>query len=204
MKKTLQAIGAMLMNLGENPEVPDSALNQILQDPARAGRELLKFLRNGARIVIGEIKKLLVDRSQKFDVKKYLGNGWTVVEEDERSLNLSEIDFTKIEFVDMLKDGETSIQGEEKLKRLKRDGRIRLDAKIFQALWENQELIPSSWKEPINGNTRYIFFDGTVLRFSDGNRYVLCLCWGGGECYWRCVWLDFGWHANHPSVVLAS
>ena len=204
MKKILQAIGAMLMNVGENPEVPESATNQILQDPARAGREFLKFLRNGARVVIGEIKKIFIDRSQKFDIKKFQSGDWKIDEEDERSLKLNEIDLTKIEFANMLKDGETSIVGEEKLRRLKKDGRIRLDAKIFQTLWEDQSLIPESWKVKINGEIRFIYFDGTILRFSDGDRYVLYLYWDDGQWYWDYRWLDHVFRAHRSSAVLAS
>jgi hypothetical protein len=104
----------------------------------------------------------------------------------------------------MLKSGESVVNGEEKQKRLAQAGHIRLDAGIFWFLWNNQHLIPASWKEKINGNTRYIYFDGTVLRGSNGSRCVLFLFWDGGQWLWGCYWLDFGWHANDPSAVLAS
>lgn len=204
MKKILQAIGAMLMNLGDNPEVSENVLNQILQDPARAGKEFLKFLRNGARVVISEIKKILIDRLKPFDPEKFIGEGWKIDEEDKHSLAITELDLTKVEFVDMLKEGESSVGGEEKQKRLVKAGHIRLDAKMFQTLWENQELIPASWKEPIGGNTRYIFFDGTVLRSPSGSRCVLYLYWRGGRWYWFYDWLADDFHSDRPSVVLAS
>lgn len=204
MKKILQAIGVMLMNLGDNPEVPENTLNQILQDPVRAGKEFLKFLRNGARVVIVEIKMLLVDRSQKFDPVAFIGDGWKIDEEDKRSLMLNEIDLTQVQFVDMLEKGEAYVNGEEKQKRLAKAEYIRLDVRVFQTLWENQELIPASWKEPIGGNTRYIFFDGTILRDPYGSRCVLCLCWRGGGWSWRCLWLVGDFCARSPSAVLAS
>jgi hypothetical protein len=75
---------------------------------------------------------------------------------------------------------------------------------IFLTLWENQHLIPESWKEKVNGNTRYIFFDGTVLRRSDGDRYVLYLYWGDGQWRWHVRWLVYGWDGNRPSAALAS
>ncbi|MEK7211397.1 MAG: hypothetical protein AAB731_02085 [Patescibacteria group bacterium] len=90
------------------------------------------------------------------------------------------------------------MQGEEKIRRLKADGHIRLDAGIFQALWENKNLIPESWKG------KCVCFDGTVLRDPDGIRFVPCLGWNGGEWCWSCRWLGGGWDADDPSAVLAK
>jgi len=104
----------------------------------------------------------------------------------------------------MLKDGETYVNGEEKLKRLKSAGHIRLDDGVFQVFWKNQHLIPERFKEKTGGNTTYIFFDGTILRGPGGGRYVLYLFWCGGEWFWFYRWLGRGWDANYPSAVLAS
>lgn len=120
---------------------------------------------------------LSIDRSKPFDPVAFIGKGWSIAEQDERSLALPEIDLSQVCFETMLHEGESSIGGEEKLKRLKTSGHIRLDAKVLQTLWENQRLIPESWKKPTNSNTTFIFFDGTVLRDPDGDRCVLCLSW---------------------------
>lgn len=69
------------------------------------------------------------------------------MEEDERALALAEIDPTKVRLEHMLRNGEELIEGEEKLNRLKGAGLIRLDAKVLQALLENPECIPESWKK---------------------------------------------------------
>jgi len=124
-------------------------------------------------------------------------------EQDERSLALTEVDLSKIRFETCLKAGKISITGEERLLRLKAANYIRLDAKIFQALWEHKDKIPESWKERVNGNIRFIFFDGTVLRGPDGDRYVLYLCWNDDGWHWNYDWLACGWDANYPSAVLA-
>ena len=147
---------------------------------------------------------LLIDRTQPFNPSTFIGEGWSIEEEDERSLALTEVDLNEIRFETMLKRGETSITGEEKLKRLKTSGNIRLDAKIFYTLWENKNLIPESWKEKVNGSIRFIYFDGTVLCSPRGSRYVLCLCWVGGGWHWRCNWLGLGWGAYDTSAVLTS
>jgi hypothetical protein len=75
---------------------------------------------------------------------------------------------------------------------------------VFQTLWQNQHLIPHQWKEQTNGNTTFIFFDGTVLRHPGGDRCVLCLFWNGGEWGWDAYWLWSERDASRPSAVLAS
>jgi hypothetical protein len=160
---------------------------------------------------------IFIDRAAPFNPEKFIAKGWSIwrgsangnglsgeEEQNKLSLGLAELDISKIQLETCLKPGGSSIKGDEKLKRLKKSGYIRLDAKIFQTFWENQHLIPESWKEEVNGNTRYIFFDGTILRSPYGRRCALCLCWLGGEWRWGCYWLGNDWHAGDPSAVLAS
>lgn len=177
----------------------------VVRNPKEAGQQFTAFLKNGGRVLIGEPKVVAINHN-RFNPKKFIGDDWSILndEMDARSIALTELDLTKVQQVTMLKDGETSIKGEEKLKRLKESGYIRLDADIFYTLWTNQHLIPESWKEKVNGNTRYIFFDGTVLRVSDGYRCVLCLDWYLGQWRWDVGWLGHDWDASDPSAVLAS
>ena len=81
---------------------------------------------------------------------------------------------------------------------------VRLDAAVFLTLWRNLHLIPEQWKEKVNGNTRFIFFDGTVLRDPNGIRCVLYLYWVDGKWRWDYGWLDAVWGASALSAVLAS
>ncbi len=67
--------------------------------------------------------------------------GLEIEEQDKRAMVLEDIDSSAITLESMLR-GETVITGEEHLRRLKRTGHTRLDAKVFQTLWENQHLIP--------------------------------------------------------------
>lgn len=147
---------------------------------------------------------LKIDRSKPFNPESFIGGDWSIEEQDERSLTLTEVDLSKVVFETTLGKNENRVKGEEKLKRLKEKNVIRLDAKIFQTLWENQNLIPEGWKEKTNGSPTFIFFDGTILRNSNGLRCVLDLCWRDGEWYWYYSWLGRGWHADDPSAVLAS
>lgn len=145
-----------------------------------------------------------IDRSILFDPTTFIGKGWSIEEQDERAIALTEIDLTCVMFDSTLKKGERSIKGEDKMKRLKeKTNRIRLDAGIFKTLWENQILIPEKWKEKTNGITTFICFDGMILRDSSGRRCVLCLCWGGVRWYWDGFWLGDNYDASRPSAVLA-
>ena len=178
--------------------------NLVIRNPKEAGRQFTAFLKNGGRVIVGEPRIIHIDRTVPFDPVKFLGQGWTIDEQDERSLTLNQVDLAKIQLEHMLKKDERWIKGEEKLKRLKKAGYVRLDAKVFQILWEDQALIPESWKEKTNGNTTFTFFDGTVFRNPYGYRDVLCLCWRDGRWLWGCGWLGGGRGVGRPSAVLAS
>ncbi|MDP3764136.1 MAG: hypothetical protein Q8Q95_00765 [bacterium] len=159
-----------------------------------------------------------IDRTHPFNPAQFLGEGWSVwkgpadgdglsgkEEQDERSLKLTELDLSNIQLITCLKEGESVIKGEEKLNRLKAKNHIRLDVKVFQTFWENKDIIPKSWKKKTNGNTTFIFFDGTILRNPHGLRGVLCLGWRGGkEWDWHYGWLEYDWDDYDPSAVLAS
>jgi hypothetical protein len=132
-----------------------------------------------------------------------MGTNWIIMDEDKRSLGLI-VDLTKVQLETMLRDRETRVRSKEHVKRLKEAGLIRLDAKVFQTLWENQDLIPEAWKKRINGNIRYIRFTGTEIRGPGDYPYVFCLRWRGGQWDWRCLPLKDGWGVNAPSAVLAS
>ena len=153
---------------------------------------------------VANIIRIARARKKRFNPVKFIGEGWSIIEQDENSLKITELDLSKVQLVTILKDGETSVGGEEKQKRLKNAKHIRLDAAILQVLFENQHLIPESWKEKTKGQTTYIFFDGTILRDSRGDRCVLFLYWCGGQWHWDCRWLGGGWGVNNPSVVLLA
>lgn len=160
---------------------------------------------------------LEINRTTPFNPAEFLGRGWSIwkgpadgdgfsgdEEQDTRSLGLTQLDLSKIHLAICLHRDENRTTGEEKFNRLKQANLICLDAKIFQTLWENQHLIPESWKEKTDGNTTFIFFDGTILRGPGCLRAVLDLCWDGGGWGWDFDWLEGVWHASDPSAVLAS
>ena len=139
-----------------------------------------------------------------FDPGTFVGAGWKISEQDERSLNIASIDPSVISLESAVRDGEERVGGFERIGRLKRAGWVLLDARAFISLWKNKRLIPRHWEEQIDGRPPYIYFDGTIVRSPCGHRNTLCLYHQGGE--WRCddVWLVLDLPANHVSAVLGS
>ena len=162
------------------------------------------WLKNGCRFDIKGPSALRLDRSQPFDPRKFIGRGWEIVEEDERSLALTEIDFSAVRFVSGHAEGEDLITGEAKLERLKALPDVRLDAAIGVALL----------REPGQATLRFIhehftisWFElaGTVLRGPGGRRPFLYLCRvGDGSWDWAYYWLDCGRRRVGVSPLLAS
>lgn len=215
LKQSHQIMGG----LGENTDwgrIPSDVGQDVIDDPVGSGRAFTDFLLARAKFPPSS-SILHIDRSAPFNPVKFLGEGWSIwrgpadgdglsgnEDQDQRSLALTELDLSKVQLVTTLRGRETRIGGEEKLLRLKESGSVRLDAKVFLTLWENKDRIPEIWKEKTGGSTTYVFFDGTILRGPDGGRYVLYVCWGGGEWGWGYRWLGFGWYSYNPSAVLAS
>lgn len=188
--------------------------------PKEFGERFTAFLKNGGRVIAGEPKVITIDRTTLFDPAAFIGNGWSIwkgpadgdgltgeEEQDKRSLASIEVDLTKVSFETMLKEGEKTVVGEEKLKRLKDAGRIRLDAKVFQTLWEDYKQYGENSTLELLRRTqgaRLIDFPGTELRSPDGDRYFLSLYWQAGEWDWSYDWLGSEWRAHYPSAVLAN
>ena len=128
---------------------------------------------------------LQINRTVPFNPAALLGENWSSVEvdQDERSIVLTEVDLTKVRLETMLKDGESSVSGEEKLKRLISASFIRLDAKVFQTFWENKHFIPEEWKQPIRGKMMGVYFYGTILRDGEDG-FVLYLYWNYDRDKW--------------------
>ncbi len=194
-------------------------LDLIIQHGNKVGEQFTSFLRTLQELIIseslhkdvnesfdeGETSTVIrIDRTELFDPVKFIHHkGLEIEEQDERSIMLEEIDTSAIALESMLQ-GNTVISGNEHLERLKQAGYIRLDARIFQTFWENQNLIPEHWK----GTTNYayhIFFDGTILRNQNG-RYVICLYWTEDKKWkWTYCRLDIGgWNEKDLSAVLKT
>lgn len=206
-----------LMLTADFASVDPKVLQQLVEDPTGTARKFTSWLKNGGELLLPGPRIIQIDRVRTFDPAKFVNKGLTIwrgpvdgeglkgdEDQDLRALALTEIDLNAVQFDTCLEEGEGLVSGEEKLLRLKAKSSIRLDAGAFQAIWENREMIPDSWKVDATGNTRYIYFDGTVLRSPSGLRYVLYLYFEDGEWYWDYDWLSDGRSSGNPSAVLAS
>ena len=147
---------------------------------------------------------ILIDRVHVFDPVS-IGKSYSVMEEetDTRSTALTKVNLTKIRFKNMLRSGEGYVAGEEKLRRLKSAGYIRLDEQVFCTLWENQSLIPKSWEKRTGVGITYICFEGTLFESShrgDGKFHALVLYWDGSKWCRTTLWLG---NACYPSCMSA-
>lgn len=140
-------------------------------------------------------------------------------EQDQRSLVLTEIDLARIRLVTCLRREENCINGERNLERLKLSGYIRLDAKVFQALWEEsqreesrrkegQPFLLECFKQKTKGYTTFIYCDGTILRGPGSRPYPYSLRFyyddHGGLWHQNCDLL-YEWRCiNNVSMVLAD
>lgn len=129
---------------------------------------------------------ITIDRSKPFDPVAFFGENYKIVEQDERSLSITRLNLNRVQFADMREPNEAVVPGEKKLERLKKARYIRLDLGMFQALWENKELIPRRWKKKTDGwSMTYIYFDGTVLFDEKQNcRFVVGMVWDYEQKRW--------------------
>jgi len=190
----------------------------IIRNAQEAGKQFELFLKNRARIVIGEIKYI---RTKPFNPAEFIGKDWRIwrgpiggdgltgeKDTDPRSQDIAEIEIARILFETCLREGENSIKGEEKLSRLKKAGHIRLGGNTFLGLWEDYQANKENSILELLYRTRkitYLDFFGDILRAPDGRRSVLCLYRNDdGQWDWLYNWLGHDWNADHLSAGYAS
>ena len=107
------------------------------------------------------------------------GHSWKIApeESDLRARTLDTVDFSQFAVAGVVQPWEDSISGELYLHRSKTGsenlGYIRLGVGFFLCCWENQQHLPPFLKEKVDGQVRFILFDGDVLEDKDGKRYML-------------------------------
>ena len=137
------------------------------------------------------------------DAPPFVPEGWTM--EEHRKGGLFKLEPGKIDTQIKLhlsaaqRDGKV-IKG-TKLREELKDKPV-LNANVLDYLLEHQELIPDDWKKDEKGNSRYIFFWGTIYRDSDGDPSVRCLYWRGVVWHW--YWLEHVWREIYPAALRAS
>lgn len=159
---------------------------------SQALAEAFKMIHDGHTKVVTQNERhiISIDRT-KMEVTLGFYRDRKILELDERSLRLTEIDLTKVKLLNVLKKGEREISGEERLRRIKETGHIRLDTWILQAILKNPECIPANWDQ-----RRCITFDGTIFWFPGHYK-------GTGSESEMVLWLhmgDNGW-TDHESAL---
>ena len=166
---------------------------------------------------------LVDDFLKKSEEEGGLGIGWLdaekpIDESDDRNEGLTEIDLSKVKLdINWLPEGKSSLGGEKRLEALKGEKDvIRLDLFTLASLWKLFKSDPKEFEQKLTiiaeANSlkledlkkKAIFFDGTILKSSDGSRRALYLYWDGSEWDWDDGRLDLGWGDRSPSLVLAS
>ncbi len=83
-------------------------------------------------------------------------------------------------------------------------GKKVLNACMLDYLLANPHFIPENWKKDEKGNTRYIFFWGTIFRSSNGSLHVRFLFFLDGNWQSLYYWLVNVWGGARPVALLAS
>jgi hypothetical protein len=147
--------------------------------------------------VIRQATKNIID----CDADAVVPNGWTV--ESHKKGGQFAFDPAKIKlYLSTNQQSGKYIEGNKLRKELANES--VLNANVLDYLLKNPRLIPEEWKKDASGNTRCIFFWGTIYRYSSGILYVRYLYWDDGSWYWSHNWLDSVWHNFSPAAVLAS
>ena len=170
------------------------------------GPENVRRLKRGElEISLKEIMRIL-PCTKPFDPASFIGSGWKFEDGESKDVRM-DIDWCKVRFEHYLKEGETTITGEEKLKRINASGDTPFGAKVFFSLWQdyqkNKENSVLEWLYRTHGIIFMDFFRD-VLRRPRGSRCVLYLFRDADEWDADCSWLDDDWNAGDVSGVPAS
>ncbi|MEK7562450.1 MAG: hypothetical protein AAB509_02105 [Patescibacteria group bacterium] len=183
----------------------------------------LKLYLLGLATIVCACFRLALNKA--LDLSSFIGGDWkfwrgpadgTGLEGDEDYIFEPDvIDFKQVVLETHLQEKETSIHGEEKMKRARGESKNhQLGDKTFLALW-NDWLAKKAEGKPEDSILErlrrsgkigaVIYFFGRTLWRPGDLRYVLCLSRGGCDQWsWFYGWLGSSWYADSPSVALAS
>lgn len=169
------------------------------------------FLKQVLDALLGRAEIKAIEHAVDFSADPFLPDGWGVEEHQKGKVAKLErkgddlyLDGKKIEFWLSSEQKRGVITGN--ILRAKLKGKPVLNANLLDHLLKNSHLIPEAWKKEENGNTRYIFFWGTIYRDAGGRLYVRFLCWHGGRWDWGWFSYSLGlvFHDGNPAAVSAS
>ena len=198
-------------------------LTEKLQSELDKAKKIQRKLEGKETILSVDRTINLVDFLKKPESEGGLDIKWLdptnpIAESDPNNEGLTEIDLTKVSLdTSWLPEGKTYIKGEARLTALKsKDStQTRLDLYVFASLWKLYKTDPTSFEEKMkiiaetssitieDLKKKLLFFDGTIVRGSDGERRALYLSWDGSSWVWDSRGLLNEWNDDSPSLVLA-
>lgn len=154
---------------------------------------------NSTTIVVnlGVAPKLLFG---EVEVEQHIGDGWVIVEKRADGLYVS--GRKVVLYLSKRQKGRKWLKGHELREEL--TGKPVLNANILDALVENPHLIPDDWKADEDGNTRFIYFWGTIYRGAGDSLCVRYLFFYDGAWIRRYFWLHDIWDGSRPAASLES
>jgi hypothetical protein len=142
-------------------------------------------------VVRGTSQIVAIEHVIDCDADPFVPEGWAV--ESHKKGGLFKWDATKVKlYLSKNQKGDKYVQGHKLREEL--ENQPVLNANVLDYLLARPELIPEEWKG------KYVFFWGTVYRYSDGYLSVRCLCWGGGRWSWLHDWLGSSFYCDRPAA----
>jgi len=197
----------------------DTAEFIIKNDPEILARNFAMFLANGGRFILLGLKVLCIPFFPDVDRRGWTfwrgprtGEGLEGVEDrDVLSLALQSVDLEQVELVGCVAAGdERGVNGEDKLNRLRRSGRIVLGSTVSAGIWENYlscqnkaDSVLEKWHGQIG--VTYVDFFGDVFRTNNGDRMVKYFrreCEGMWIKEYR--FLNDVWRSQHVTAVMKA
>ncbi len=129
------------------------------------------------------------------DADPFIPNGWNVAEHCK--IGQMQWDAEKISLYLSKKQLNGGVVVGNKL-RNELEKKQRLNANVLDYLLANPHLIPEAWKG------KWIFFWGTIYRYSAGHLSVRCLYWSGDRWLWHDGWPGRDFDVGNPAALLAS
>ncbi|MDZ7798599.1 MAG: hypothetical protein U5L76_03180 [Patescibacteria group bacterium] len=187
-------------------ELPHAVIQSVIEkEGAEIAANFVADVRNRVEACLLVAEPHILKRLP-FDVENFIGKGWSVNEQVSKRSS-DNLEAGQITRNDYLKEGESYINGEERLRRIKVAGEqdLQLDAEDFLALWQEEGHTTLNWLYETKGIT-WLSFWGTILGGPVGRRLVLYLCrYVDGSWRWLYDWVDRDvWSSGRPAAVLAS
>jgi len=207
--------------LGDGLEAADYSVNEVtkLRNPDLLMQ--IKLVLEGNAAIVRHCLKLALDKP--FNPTEFIGEEWTIWRgpSDGNGLEGKEDCVTEPEVVDFdeilietyhLQGDETSVHGEEKMKRARASKNRQLGGRAFLALWNNWKACKAVGKPEdsileklrrANKIGNIIYFFGFTLRDGIGSRVALYLIFSGKCWGWVYDWLGKPWPDDISTACLS-